>query len=146
MFFQLAALITLCAAQCTYTPKKSDVLPEKLLYLVYPEARGCLNAIEPLVCARTYIDDMNVQLSFLLAKRLEFAAVAGIAKHEQGIPLDDETRDKMVIGGFEAGLEIFGSDKSFGKKFGKWLIKETLEYEEDVIAESCPADGKPGVS
>jgi chorismate mutase len=114
----------------------------------YPYNVTCLNDVpvaasackstnpdEALACARKYIDAIDEQISFLYARRLGYAAVAGAAKFNNGTALNDPTRNQAVAAGMAARVLRYGGSEETGRIMGGegCQIYASLEYEAQQI-------------
>ncbi|KAF4958399.1 hypothetical protein FGADI_2565 [Fusarium gaditjirri] len=90
---------------------------------------------EALACARKYIDAIDEQISFLYARRLGYAAVAGAAKFNNGTALNDPTRNQAVAAGMAARVLKYGGSEETGRLMGGegCQIYASLEYEAQQI-------------
>lgn len=108
-----------------------------------PIADTCVsgNSAEELECARKYIDAIDEQLAYLYARRLGYAAVAGIAKYRAGNALDDPTRNEQVAAGMAERVARYGGNAEAGRIMGGQgcQIYASLVYEEEIIHKSCDA-------
>ncbi|CZS86136.1 unnamed protein product [Fusarium graminearum] len=100
----------------------------------YPFSSPCC-----ITCARRYIDIIDEQLAFLYARRLGYAAIAGFAKHSQGVELNDPTRNEAVAEGMAQRVLKYGGTKEAGRVMGGegCQIYVSLEYEVSQIQETC---------
>ncbi|RBA22335.1 hypothetical protein FPRO05_00682 [Fusarium proliferatum] len=114
----------------------------------YPYNVTCLNDVpvaassckstdpdEALACARKFIDAIDEQISFLYARRLGYAAVAGAAKFNNGTTLNDPTRNQAVAAGMAARVLKYGGSEETGRIMGGegCQIYASLEYEAQQI-------------
>ncbi|KAF5605601.1 chorismate mutase type II [Fusarium pseudocircinatum] len=114
----------------------------------YPYNVSCLNDVpvaasackstdpdEALACARKFIDAIDEQISFLYARRLGYAAVAGAAKFNNGTALNDPTRNQAVAAGMAARVLKYGGSEETGRIMGGegCQIYASLEYEAQQI-------------
>jgi chorismate mutase len=97
------------------------------------------NYTAELACARTHIDAIDEQLSFLYARRLGYAAVAGDAKFAMGTPLNDPTRNEAVAEGVARRVARYGGSEAAGRVLGGegCMIFASLSYEVEKIGEDC---------
>ncbi|KAM0204186.1 hypothetical protein ACHAQI_010013 [Fusarium lateritium] len=98
------------------------------------------NATNDLLCARGYIDRIDEQIAFLYARRLGYAAVAGMAKYKQGEPLNDPTRNQAIAEGMAERVRKYGGgDGEAGRVMGgeACQIFVSLEFEKEQIRETC---------
>ncbi|KAH6950961.1 hypothetical protein DER45DRAFT_579154 [Fusarium avenaceum] len=107
-----------------------------------PVATTCRsgNATSDLLCARSYIDMIDEQIAFLYARRLGYAAVAGMAKYKQGVSLNDPTRNQAIAEGMAARVRKYGGgDGEAGRVMGGegCQIFASLEFEKEQIRETC---------
>jgi chorismate mutase len=107
-----------------------------------PVATTCRsnNATNDLLCARGYIDKIDEQIAFLYARRLGYAAVAGLAKYKQGTPLNDPTRNQAIAEGMAERVRKYGGgDGEAGRVMGgeACQIFASLEFEKEQIRETC---------
>lgn len=106
-----------------------------------PLASTCVSgdSAEELDCAREYIDAIDEQIAYLYARRLGYAAVAGIAKYGAGEPLDDPERNEQVAAGMAERVMRFGGNEEAGRIMGGegCQIYASLVYEQENIHQSC---------
>ncbi|KAF9776911.1 hypothetical protein IL306_004840 [Fusarium sp. DS 682] len=90
---------------------------------------------EALACARKFIDAIDEQISFLYARRLGYAAVAGAAKYNNGTALNDPTRNQVIAAGMAARVLKYGGSEETGRIMGGegCQIYASLEYEAQQI-------------
>ncbi|KAH7258010.1 hypothetical protein BKA59DRAFT_471326 [Fusarium tricinctum] len=125
-------------------PSKPHLYDLNILSQV-PVATTCRsdNATTDLLCARSYIDMIDEQIAFLYARRLGYAAVAGLAKYKQGTPLNDPTRNQAIAEGMAERVRKYGGgDGEAGRVMGGegCQIFASLEFEKEQIRETCDSD------
>ncbi|KAM0420163.1 hypothetical protein ACHAPD_003732 [Fusarium lateritium] len=126
----LAAHVT-CTSFCSYQPstnatvenfpKASPGYPyDPNILSEVPVASVCssANATDELSCARRYIDIIDEQLAFLYARRLGYAAVAGFAKYDEGVELNDPGRNEAVAEGMAQRVLKYGGSEEAGRVMG----------------------------
>jgi chorismate mutase len=86
---------------------------------------------------------IDEQIAFLYARRLGYAAVAGLAKYKQGTPLNDPTRNQAIAEGMAERVRKYGGgDGEAGRVMGGegCQIFASLEFEKEQIRETCDSD------
>lgn len=157
-----SATATICASNCHFKPSTNATAanypgsPEAPTFnasVVYPYDLNSLSAVpiadictsktgnhtEELACARKYIDAIDEQLSFLYARRLGYAAVAGDAKYATNTSLNDPTRNGVVAAGMAAKVLKYGGSAEAGTVLGGegCMIFASLGYEVKKLEEDC---------
>ncbi|CAG7558124.1 unnamed protein product [Fusarium equiseti] len=141
-----------CTPSCSYEPSLNATLenfpkaspgspydPDILSEVPVASVCNSANAIDELACARRYIDIIDEQLAFLYARRLGYAAVAGFAKHNQGVELNDPTRNQAVAEGMAQRVLKYGGSEEAGRIMGGegCQIYVSLEFELSEIQGTC---------
>lgn len=109
-----------------------------------PVAASACKSDDPdvaLACARAYIDAIDEQISFLYARRLGYAAVAAAAKFNQGLSLNDPTRNQAIAARLAARVTKYGGSEETGWVMGGegCQIYASVEYEAQRIR-TCGGD------
>lgn len=92
---------------------------------------------EQIACVRNHIDTLDIQIAYLVAKRLDFAGLVGVAKRNLGMPLDNAVRDEAVERELGNLVMQYGGSENAGVALAKSLIHASLEFEEKAIVRSC---------
>ncbi|KAF9739568.1 hypothetical protein PMIN06_006956 [Paraphaeosphaeria minitans] len=158
LFFSFVALAACSSSTCTFIPSinatttnypgssfvKTSTYPYNVSDLSnVPIATICTsptgNRTAELACARTYIDAIDEQLAFLYARRLGYAAVAGVSKFATNTSLNEPSRNDVVAAGMAAKVLKFGATEAAGAVMGGegCMIYAALEYEAEIIQEDC---------
>lgn len=144
---------TKASSACTYQEPKNATAPffapinapynPNLLTAVSTATESCGGSYvqgaeaEQIACVRNHIDTLDVQIAYLVAKRLDFAGLVGVAKRNLGVPLDNAVRDEAVEKELGRLVAQYGGTEKAGTALAKSLIHASLEFEEKAIARSC---------
>ena len=141
-----------CTSSCSYEPSSNATIdnfpkaspdspydPNTLSEVPVASVCSSANATDELACARRYIDIIDEQLAFLYARRLGYAAVAGFAKYNQGVDLNDPSRNEAVAEGMAQRVLKYGGSAEAGRIMGGegCQIYVSLEFEVSEIQDTC---------
>lgn len=83
---------------------------------------------------REELDKIDSEILALLAKRFKLSNHIALAKHKEGKPLKDITREESLIADRTQKLKDLGySDSVFVRNFFRLIIDKMLQLEEEFI-------------